>query len=113
MHGLPTGGRILSESKFRLNPNGRCCGDVKARNSGGRSGGVPEFSGTRLPSCLSIGSSTTVVVVAAAVVKAAMVVLVGFKEQEEFKVVEMKRVRRFEDKRRKRKKRFVERDLGL
>ena len=39
MHGLPTGGRSLSELKLGLTPNGSCCGDVKARNSGGRFNG--------------------------------------------------------------------------
>ncbi|KAK2968028.1 hypothetical protein RJ640_003762 [Escallonia rubra] len=44
VHGRPTGGRILSESKLVLKPNGSSCPDVKARNSGGKSGVADESS---------------------------------------------------------------------
>lgn len=36
MQGRPTGGKILSEPIFLLNPNGSFCAEVKARNSDGR-----------------------------------------------------------------------------
>ena len=71
MQGCPTGGKILSESKFELNPNGSSCADVKARNSGGTSEVVVEVA------------MTGAVVVAAAVVVTAMAEGGGLREQEE------------------------------
>lgn len=36
VHALPAGGWTVSELKFRLKPSGSFCGDVEAKNSGGR-----------------------------------------------------------------------------
>lgn len=84
----------MSESKFLLSPNGRTCGELKERNSGGRL------------SCLVESSATAVVVVVA-------VEDGGLREHGESKVVGTNKVRRFEDKRRQRNTRLVVTDLVL
>ncbi|KAK9950975.1 hypothetical protein M0R45_006438 [Rubus argutus] len=75
---------MVSESKIVLNPNGRACLDVKARNSGGRSDALVAVSSMVL----------------------AVVVERGLREQEE-KDEEMNKVMRFVERRR-RKNRFFE-----
>lgn len=102
VHGRPTGGKILSESKLVLNPNGSCCADVKVRNSGGRS----VLSNAGAVSSLRSCSLTVRLVVVG-------VFLEKFKEQEGLNVVEMNKVRRFEDNRRKRNKRFIDIEFAL
>lgn len=70
MHELPTDGRISSESKLRLKPNGSFFGDVKAMNSEGRSSVL--VSDDESSSLSSSGSAVVDVVVAAAEVAAAI-----------------------------------------
>lgn len=103
---------MVSESKFRLTPNGRMCGDVKEKNSGGRSGAVGEAE-------RGLSSSTSFLVVVAMAVAVLVVEAVAgliFKEQEEElkkKLVDKNKVRRFVLRSIKRKKRLEEREFVL
>lgn len=69
MHELPTDGRISSESKLRLKPNGSFFGDVKAMNSEGRSSVLVSLSssGSAVVDAEVAAAEVVVVVVMAAV----------------------------------------------
>ncbi|KAI8030156.1 hypothetical protein LOK49_LG01G02094 [Camellia lanceoleosa] len=110
VHGRPTGGKNLSESKLVLNPNGSCCADVKAMNSGGKSESEAVGESSSILKSSSLGAESVMTAAVSAGMGGGLRLL---REQEELKVVEMNKVRRFVDKRRKRKKRLVERDLVL
>ncbi|KAI7990315.1 hypothetical protein LOK49_LG12G02909 [Camellia lanceoleosa] len=110
VHGRPTGGKNLSESKLVLNPNGSCCADVKAMNSGGKSESEAVGESSSVLKSSSLGAESVMTAAVSAGMGGGLRLL---REQEEWKVVEMNKVRRFVDKRRKRKKRLVERDLVL
>lgn len=92
---------MLLASKLELNPNGSSCSDVKATNSAGRS----------TVFCMTlIGSSESSV----GRVAIALEMVDKFQEpEEEWKVDERNNVRKFVERRMKRKKRLVNIDLDL